>query len=120
MDFKLLQFLIPVVFFWYAYKLYVKKPAFGDERGGFPTRRARENEEIWAFVQCTAGIVCFVMAVLQTVVACAVTFVFSAVGVKIGSVFGAKYKKKATVVGGAALCLLGLKILLQHLGVINF
>lgn len=76
MDFQVLQFLIPLVFFWYAYKLYVKKPAFGDERGGFPTRRARENEEIWAFVQRTAGIVCFVMAILQSIVAAVVTFVF--------------------------------------------
>ena len=76
MDFQVLQFLIPLVFFWYAYKLYVKKPAFGDERGGFPTRRARENEEIWAFVQRTAGVVCFVMAILQSIVAAVVTFVF--------------------------------------------
>ena len=76
MSFQLLQFLIPVVFLWYAYKLWVKKPAFGDERGGFPTRRARENEEIWAFVQRTAGKVCFVMAILQAAVACVVPFIF--------------------------------------------
>lgn len=76
MDFQLLQFLIPVVFFWYAYKLYVKKPAFGDERGGFPTRRARESEEIWNFVQRIAGVVCFIMAILQTIVAAVVTFMY--------------------------------------------
>lgn len=74
MNFQYLQFLIPVVFLWYAYKLYVKKPAFGDERGGFPTRRARENEAVWAYVQRCAGAVCFVMAVLQAIVACVVTF----------------------------------------------
>lgn len=48
------------------------------------------------------------------------TFLLSAVGVKIGNVFGAKYKSKAEFVGGAVLIFMGLKILLQHLGVINF
>ena len=76
MDFGLLQFLIPVVFLYYAYKLYIKHPAYLDERGGFPTRRARENEEIWNYVQRTAGIVCFVMAIVLAVVACVVTFGF--------------------------------------------
>ncbi len=49
-----------------------------------------------------------------------ITFALSAVGVKVGSVFGAKYKSKAELVGGIVLCLMGLKILLEHLGVINF
>ena len=49
-----------------------------------------------------------------------VTFVFSAVGVKIGSIFGSKYKSKAEFFGGAVLVLLGVKILLEHLGIINF
>ena len=49
-----------------------------------------------------------------------VTFVFSAVGVKIGNIFGAKYKSAAEFVGGAVLVLMGIKILLEHLGVINF
>ena len=48
------------------------------------------------------------------------TFVFSAAGVKIGSIFGAKYKSSAEFVGGAVLVLMGVKILLEHLGVINF
>ena len=47
-----------------------------------------------------------------------VTFVFSAVGVKIGSVFGTKYKSKAEFFGGAVLILMGLKILLEGLGII--
>lgn len=46
------------------------------------------------------------------------TFVFSAAGVKIGNVFGLKYKKKAELTGGIILILLGIKILLEHLGVI--
>ena len=49
-----------------------------------------------------------------------VTFLFGAVGVKIGSIFGTKYKNKAELLGGIALCLIGIKILLEHLGVINF
>ena len=46
-----------------------------------------------------------------------VTFVFSAAGIKIGSLFGTKYKSKAEIVGGVILILLGIKILLEGLGV---
>ena len=42
---------------------------------------------------------------------------FSAAGVKIGNVFGAKFEKKAQLAGGAILVLIGLKILLEHLGI---
>ncbi|MBQ8271903.1 MAG: manganese efflux pump [Tidjanibacter sp.] len=42
------------------------------------------------------------------------TFVLSAVGVKMGGVFGAKYKSKAELAGGIILILIGLKILLEH------
>jgi len=45
-----------------------------------------------------------------------VTFIISFAGVKIGNVFGARYKNKAEIVGGVILILLGLKILLEHLG----
>lgn len=44
------------------------------------------------------------------------TFVFSVVGMIIGSTFGAKYKSKAEFVGGAILIILGTKILFEHLG----
>ena len=46
------------------------------------------------------------------------TCVLSALGVKIGSVFGDKFEKKAQIAGGVILILLGLKILLEHLGVL--
>ena len=46
------------------------------------------------------------------------TFVLSAVGVYVGNAFGAKYKSKAELVGGVVLILIGLKILLEHLGII--
>lgn len=49
-----------------------------------------------------------------------VTFCLSLVGVKAGNVFGCKYKSKAEFVGGLVLILIGLKILLEHMGVINF
>ena len=45
-----------------------------------------------------------------------VTFIISFAGVKIGNVFGARYKNKAEIAGGIILILLGLKILLEHLG----
>lgn len=52
------------------------------------------------------------MAIIGTV-----TFLLSAAGVKIGSLFGDRYQKKAELTGGIILVLLGLKILLEHLGV---
>ena len=48
----------------------------------------------------------------------AITFALSALGVKIGNVFGSRFEKKAQFAGGAILILLGLKILLEGLGVI--
>lgn len=43
------------------------------------------------------------------------TFLFSAAGIKIGNVFGTKYKSKAELLGGIILILMGVKILLEHL-----
>lgn len=48
-----------------------------------------------------------------------ITFVLSVTGVKIGNVFGLKYKSKAEILGGVILILMGLKILLEHLGLLN-
>lgn len=47
------------------------------------------------------------------------TFLLSAAGVKIGNVFGMKYKAKAELFGGIVLILMGLKILLEHLGILG-
>ena len=47
-----------------------------------------------------------------------ITFALSCIGVKVGNVFGDKYEKKAEFVGGVILVLLGLKILLEHLGIL--
>ena len=49
-----------------------------------------------------------------------VTFVISVAGVAIGHRFGVKFKSKAEFAGGLVLVLIGLKILLEHLGVIAF
>ncbi len=48
------------------------------------------------------------------------TFVLSLVGVVIGNRFGARYEKPSTIVGGIVLILIGLKILLEHLGMLPF
>ena len=49
-----------------------------------------------------------------------ITFSLSVAGVKIGNVFGLKYKKKAEITGGIILIVMGTKILLEHLGLLNF
>jgi len=48
-----------------------------------------------------------------------ITFALSAVGVKIGSIFGNRFEKKAQAAGGVILILLGIKILLEHLGILG-
>ena len=48
----------------------------------------------------------------------AVTFLLSGVGVRIGNIFGSRFEKKAEATGGIILILLGLKILLEHLGIL--
>jgi putative Mn2+ efflux pump MntP len=45
------------------------------------------------------------------------TFIISLIGVKIGNRFGSKYENKAQIAGGVVLILIGLKILLEHLGI---
>lgn len=47
-----------------------------------------------------------------------ITFVLSLLGVKIGNKFGDKYEKKAEFLGGVILILIGVKILIEHLGII--
>lgn len=46
-----------------------------------------------------------------------ITFILSATGVKVGNIFGSKYKSKAELAGGIILILLGTKTLLEHLGI---
>ena len=49
----------------------------------------------------------------------ATTFILSCIGIRIGHVFGLKYKSRAELFGGAVLILMGIKILLEHLGVLG-
>ena len=48
-----------------------------------------------------------------------VTFFLSAVGILVGHFFGSRYKSKAELFGGIVLILIGLKILLEHLGILG-
>ena len=48
-----------------------------------------------------------------------ITFILSAVGVKIGNIFGSRFEKPAQIAGGVILVLLGAKILLEHLGILQ-
>lgn len=61
----------------------------------------------FAFLKCN---IVFSVTCIGTI-----TFILSLIGVKIGNLFGVKYEKKAQLVGGLILILLGLKILLEHL-----
>lgn len=58
--------------------------------------------------------------VASVVVIGVTTFALSLVGVAVGHRFGARYEKTATIAGGVVLILIGLKILLEHLGVLAF
>lgn len=46
------------------------------------------------------------------------TFILSAVGIRIGHVFGTRYKARAELCGGIVLILIGCKILIEHLGIV--
>lgn len=48
------------------------------------------------------------------------TFIICVIGVYVGNFFGSKYKRKASIAGGMILVLLGIKILLEHLGIFPF
>lgn len=48
----------------------------------------------------------------------ATTFVLSVAGVRVGNVFGSRFRARAEYAGGMILILIGLKILLEHLGVL--
>jgi len=49
-----------------------------------------------------------------------ITFVLSVAGVAIGNQFGARFEKPAGIIGGIVLILIGVRILLEHLGIIAF
>ncbi len=71
-----------------------------------------------------AGIGFMELTITEVIIAVAfigiITFVLSALGIKIGNIFGLKFKKKAEIAGGIILILMGLKTVLEHYGIINF
>lgn len=67
----------------------------------------------FAFLIETIGYLLF--AVLS--IGC-ITFLLSGIGVKVGNIFGVKYKSKAEFAGGCILIILGIKILLEGLGIL--
>ncbi|MCF0246284.1 MAG: manganese efflux pump [Ileibacterium sp.] len=68
-------------------------------------------------VEMFAGMNRFMNTLLACLIITFETGVLSAAGVKIGGIFGAKYKNKAQIAGGVVLILLGIRILLQHYGI---
>jgi putative Mn2+ efflux pump MntP len=63
----------------------------------------------FAFLEVNVPIAIFLIGII--------TFAMSLIGVKIGNKFGSKYESRAQVAGGLVLILLGLKILIEHLGI---
>ena len=64
----------------------------------------------FAFLDVNIGVAALVIGVI--------TFILSMIGVNLGKKFGCKYEKKAEFLGGIILILMGLKILLNHLGIL--
>ena len=56
----------------------------------------------------------------STIIIASITFVLSIIGVKIGNRFGDKLQGKAKIIGGIVLIIIGIKILIEHLGMIRF
>lgn len=100
------------------------KEASGSEEQVDASMKARDMLLLAVATSIDALAVGVTFAFLQVTIVAAVsfigvvTFVFSAIGVKIGSIFGAGYSKKADLFGGAILVLIGVKILLDGLGVL--
>lgn len=69
-------------------------------------------------VTILTGVGTFMNTVAACMIIAATTFVISVAGVNIGHVFGLRYKNKAEFAGGAILVLLGVKILLEHFGIL--
>lgn len=71
-----------------------------------------------------AGIALAVSSSINIFISCGIigvtTFVLSLVGVFVGNLFGERFKKPAEIIGGVTLILIGLKVLLEHLGIILF
>ena len=101
------------------------RESFGkDEEAGSDSVGFREMAPLAVATSIDALAVGITFAFLKVHIVAAVsfigvtTFTISAIGVQIGNVFGTRYKSKAELAGGIILILLGLKILLEHLGIL--
>ncbi|PWL52926.1 MAG: hypothetical protein DBY36_03710 [Clostridiales bacterium] len=100
------------------------KDADGEDEGGEVTLKKMLPLAVATSIDALAVGVSF--AFLRVSIFPAVTFIgvvtltLSMLGVKIGNIFGAKFKSKAELAGGVILILMGTKILLEHLEVIRF
>ena len=100
------------------------KEAFSEEENVDPSMDTRNMLLLAVATSIDALAVGVTFAFLQVAIIPAVsfigviTFLCSAVGVKIGSIFGDKYSKKAQITGGIILILIGVKILLDGLGIL--
>ena len=100
------------------------KDADGEDEGGEVTLKKMLPLAVATSIDALAVGVSF--AFLRVSIFPAVTFIgvvtltLSMLGVKIGNIFGAKFKSKAELAGGVILILMGTKILLDHLEVIRF
>ena len=93
-----------------TYEIFGKKISLHSNSGVFS--KDKIDEGTFAFLKVN---LIFSVAIIGIV-----TFIISMCGVKIGNVFGDKYESKAEITGGIILILLGLKILLEHLGILVF
>lgn len=55
---------------------------------------------------------------LESIIICIITFILSIIGVILGKKVGNKFGKKASILGGLVLIIIGIKILFEHLGVL--
>ena len=102
------------------------REALGEEEKADPSFSVRAMFPMAVATSIDALAVGVTLAFLQTSILLSasiigiVTFLIAGAGVKIGQVFGTKFRAGAEVFGGIVLILLGLKILLEHLGILTF
>lgn len=60
------------------------------------------------------------MEIIEILLLGITTFIISLIGVKLGNRFGDEYESKAGIAGGIVLILIGIKILLEHIGIVAF
>ena len=99
----------------------IREALKNDDEGADPSFTAKSMSLLAVATSIDALAIGITFAFLDVNIVAAVlfigvcTFVISAAGVKIGSVFGTRFKSKAEIAGGAILIILGIRILIEHL-----